>query len=154
MVNSLNIHQQSGFTLLEVIIYLAFFGVFMTSTISVAYQLLRSTAETGQVLAIQAEGNFILQKLAWALAGQATLTLPAAETVQIVRLDLGAESPLVFSVVSGRWYLTRGAGAATPLSSTAVEVHEADMHLSDTGTLALTFWLDDTPFYFTYVPYE
>lgn len=154
MVSPITLVYDRGFTLLEVIIYLALFSLLMTSVLGVVYQLVRSTAETKWALQVQAEGNFIIQKMEWALAGQTTIILPNEQTCVITRADQGSESPVEFSVRAGTWYVKRGMGSSTPLSSSAMRVHDVVMQQNSSGIFTVIFWLDDWPFYFTSTAYE
>ncbi len=148
MVNPVIIKSNPGFTLLEVLIYLALFSVIATSGIAVTYQLFRSTAATKQALSLQTESDFVMSKLAWALSGSSLVTLPNSTTLKIVRTTIGSDSPVIFSVQSNRLYVSRGVGTSTELTAATVNVH--DVHFSLIGhILTSTFWLDNRVFYST-----
>lgn len=154
MVYSVSAKLLKGFTLLEVIIYLALFSVLMTSVIMVVYQLLNSVRITEHHLALRSEGDFIIEKLEAALAGTASLSLLDPLTLKIVRRDQGADSPILFSEKEGAWFLTRGVGKATRLTSPGVVVHDLSLQLDgSSGKLTIIFWLDDQVFYITWYDY-
>jgi len=143
--------SQRGFTLFEVVIYLALFSIFMTGVIGVVYQLLLSVDDTKQRLAIQREGNFVLQKLAAAFSGQVSVTVPDAYTCVVTKE--GAET-LVFRLESGQLYLKRGAGNHIAITSAAFNVHTMTVEKEDGGAFSMYFWIGSVPFHFVSYPYE
>ncbi len=61
--------NKAGFTLIEVVIYIALFSILMGSAFIVAYQLIQSSGNLSTKNTIQEEGNFVIRKLDWALSG-------------------------------------------------------------------------------------
>lgn len=157
MVTPIN-HNQAGFTLLEVVIYLALFGLLMTSALPVVYQVLQSMRQTEYTLATQGAGDFIIAKLTSALAGAATVEVVDIQTLRITRSNLGSFSPITVSVTDGVWYLARGEDEPVALSSIAHPTHDVVFEVSypsEVGyKLAVTFWLDNQFFYFVSYGYE
>lgn len=58
-----------GFTLIEVIIYIALFSIIITGAFSTAYGLLDGSDKAMRKTEILEEGNFVLRKLSFALTG-------------------------------------------------------------------------------------
>lgn len=58
-----------GFTLIEVIIYITLFSLILGSAFVIAYQLIEGSSKLSTKSTVQAEGNFVLRKLNWALTG-------------------------------------------------------------------------------------
>lgn len=106
-----------GFTLIEVLIYIALFGLLMSGAVVSAYQLLQSGENQATNFAAQQEGTFINRKLAWALAPATAVASSGGNTLTITRPDLGSQSPLVVDGTGERITLKRGTGAAQPLST-------------------------------------
>jgi type II secretory pathway component PulJ len=153
MVATLTKKEDTGFTLFEVLVYLALFSLLVTCGVSVTYQMLRSSAATAHDLQLQNDGNFVIEKFEWALSGSSSVSVPNATTFKVVRADLQSDRPLVFTVASSTWYLIRGSGSSTSLTSAQISVH--DVHISWSGTtLYVTFWLDKRVFQFTSIMYE
>ncbi|OGI76053.1 hypothetical protein A3C67_00510 [Candidatus Nomurabacteria bacterium RIFCSPHIGHO2_02_FULL_42_19] len=72
--------SNKGFTLIEVIIYIALFTLLMGSAFVIAYQLIQGSGNIGIKNTVQEEGNFVLRKFDWAMTGVETITLPSAGT--------------------------------------------------------------------------
>ena len=75
--------QQTGFTLIEMVIYVALFSLMMTGVLLATYQLLEGGGMTEASVTTQEEGNFVLRKLSWVLTGTssvAQITTPATGT--------------------------------------------------------------------------
>ena len=59
--------QNSGFTLIETIIYIGLFAVIMTMGLPAVFQLLEGSGQTNGKATVQDEENFVLRKIDWAL---------------------------------------------------------------------------------------
>ncbi|MEK7642423.1 MAG: prepilin-type N-terminal cleavage/methylation domain-containing protein [Patescibacteria group bacterium] len=70
--------NNTGFTLIEVIIYIALFTVLMGSAFVTAYQLLQGSDVLNQKTINQEEVNFVLHKINRALNSIATINNPAS----------------------------------------------------------------------------
>jgi len=68
--------KERGFTLLETILYIALFSVIITGAMVTAYELLRGSEVISEKITVQAEGNFITQKIDWVLASIASIDFP------------------------------------------------------------------------------
>lgn len=66
------ITKKFGFSLIETIIYIALFGLIMTSALVTAYQLIVSSNEINYRTLIDEEASFLLAKIDWALTGAPT----------------------------------------------------------------------------------
>ncbi len=105
-----------GFTMVEVLIYIALFGMLMTGAVVSAFQLLQSGQRQDLSFVSQQEGTFVARKLAWALAPASAVSVSGGNVLTITRSDLGSQSPLVFDGSGSRMTLKRGSGAALPLT--------------------------------------
>ena len=61
--------MKKGFTLIEVIIYIALFSILMGTAFITAYQLIDGSGKLSIKNTIQEEGNFVMRKIDWALTG-------------------------------------------------------------------------------------
>jgi len=62
-------NKQSGFTLIEMIIYIALFSIIMGGLVVTSYQLSQNAGKTSSKVVTQEEINFVLKKIDWALTG-------------------------------------------------------------------------------------
>ena len=119
----------TGFTLIEVLIYSALFAGSMGGGIAAAYQLTAQSGHYAQTLRTQEEGIFLTRKIAWALRG-ATNVQHTAHTLTVMRPDLGAESPLVFSVDQGMFFLVRAGAPRVALLGAGTRVTDVQFEVS------------------------
>jgi prepilin-type N-terminal cleavage/methylation domain-containing protein len=68
--------MQKGFTLIEVIIYIALFSILIGGVLVSTFQLVQTGSSLSSKTAIQNEGNFILRKIDWAFAGLDPANIP------------------------------------------------------------------------------
>ena len=69
-------NMQKGFTLIEVIIYIALFSLLMGTAFVTAFQLIDGSGKLGVKNTVQEEGNFVMRKINWALTGAENFTIP------------------------------------------------------------------------------
>jgi prepilin-type N-terminal cleavage/methylation domain-containing protein len=74
--------MKKGFTLIEVIIYIALFSILMGGAFITAYQLIDSSRKLSVKNTTQDEGNFVMRKLSWTLTSvnPAVATIPSSGT--------------------------------------------------------------------------
>ncbi len=79
------LNKNSGFTLVETIIYIALFGIIMGGAVVTTYQLMIGSNDIGYRTEIDQEASFLLAKIDWALTGaKATaITVPGPTTLTI-----------------------------------------------------------------------
>lgn len=83
-----NIDRQSGFTLIETLIYIALFAILIGGGITAAYGIIEGSDRTSSHAIVEQEGIFVLRKLNWAMTGAtdanvfgSTLTINRGSTV-------------------------------------------------------------------------
>jgi type II secretory pathway pseudopilin PulG len=83
------VHNSRGFTLIEALIYIALLGLIMTGAVATSYQLAESEASLASDHRVQEEGNFVINKLQWALSGAQTVSAPTAwgSALSLTRYD-------------------------------------------------------------------
>lgn len=119
----------AGFTLIEVLIYLALFTIIIGGAIVSVYSILEGSSRTARRILAQEEGNFLLRKIDWALTNATAITLPlpgaSGTALSVTKADLPpAESPLVFALNNTTMRLSRGGGVSHRLTSATVAVSE------------------------------
>lgn len=68
--------HQKGFTLIEVVIYIALFSILLGGGFVTAYQLIDSSRYMDRKNNTHEEANFVMRKLNWALTGIENITIP------------------------------------------------------------------------------
>ncbi len=99
--------KNSGFTLLETIIYCALFSMIITSVIVTAFALIDSNQSTKEQLIIIAEENFINDKLAWVFSNATGVEIINPGIIKITRPDLETLSPLTLEFNENNLYFFR-----------------------------------------------
>lgn len=113
---------KAGFTLIETIIYTALLAFLMGAGISAAFYIIDSSQKNKADINVQAEGNFILRKIEWAMNGASAAGVSGGElSITKPSLPVG-QNPLKFSLSGANMQLARGSGAAVSLNSPLVAV--------------------------------
>lgn len=95
--------MKKGFTLIETIIYIALLAFLMGAGISAAFYIIDSSQKNKSEVNVQAEGNFILRKLEWALTGADDVSV-SGTTLTVTK----AGGPLVFSYDGSKYFQLGG----------------------------------------------
>jgi prepilin-type N-terminal cleavage/methylation domain-containing protein len=123
--------KNKGLTLIEVIIYIALFGILMTGVLTTAWQLLDGSSKLNTKTTIQNEGSFVLRKLDWALTGlDVTKTLPngtgtCSQTLTVHKTDSVFEPTgiiIQLNSVTNALEIKEGSASAKPITTTNVTV--------------------------------
>jgi hypothetical protein len=83
-----------GFTLLEMVVYIALLTLILGGTLAAAYQLLAGESRVGNHEAIEEEGGFVMRKIVWMMneaTTSASIVAPVAgasgNTLSVERAD-------------------------------------------------------------------
>ena len=119
--------RESGFTLIEMLIYTALFTIIMTGTLVVAYQIIESGQKVRARVMAEEEANFVLQKIAWAVNSASAIHAPAPGAsdafLSVARAGLSvSDNPLLFDVDSGVMRIRRGSAVPKPISGSEVTI--------------------------------
>jgi prepilin-type N-terminal cleavage/methylation domain-containing protein len=116
--------KNSGFTLIETLIYLALFGILMAAVGVATYAIVEAAGRDQTRITSQEEATFLLAKLNWALTGANGLQIPAAgiPAPSISISKYAGTTPVVFDLSSNKLQVKEGAGTATDLNSANVKV--------------------------------
>ena len=80
------IKNSAGFTLIEVLIYIAFFTLIAGVLLGFSYQIIAASDQVNNKIALQQEADFILRKIDWALSGAAAAAVgPNPSEITITR---------------------------------------------------------------------
>lgn len=83
-VTSMTLHhkqlaqQDCGFTLIEVVIYLALFAMLFGGAVLAAYNVIEGSGRNQTRAQLQEEGQFLLAKISWVVSGAQVVNSPAA----------------------------------------------------------------------------
>jgi len=72
------INMNKGFTLIEVLVYIALLGIIMTGLLASSLSIFQNTDRTQTSIMVQEEGDFLLAKINASLTGANSITAPAA----------------------------------------------------------------------------
>src|ERR1041385_5567651 len=72
--------NSSGFTIIELLVYLGLFGIIMTGILSGSYAVIESANRNQTKGLVQADGDFLLGKINWAMSGVTAVTMPVVGT--------------------------------------------------------------------------
>ena len=125
MTNKLT--NASGFMLIEVLMYLALFGIIVGGSVSVFYSLLEGSEKVNGDALISSEAEFILGKINWMLSGDVTLEEPlSGESGNKLRVSKNnfPDNPLVLEKVDDDILLQRGGNEANILNNSLVEIQD------------------------------
>ncbi len=111
-----------GFSLIEVIIYIALMAFLMGAGISAAFFIIDSSQKNKADVNVQAEGNFILRKLDWALTGATDVSL-SGTTLTVTKTG----GPYVFSYDGSKYFRLGGVNLSSSLVTVSGVVYAIDI---------------------------
>jgi type II secretory pathway pseudopilin PulG len=84
-----NPSKQSGFTLIETLVYLGLYAIIMSGALTAIYSIFESSAHNQAQAMVQEEGTYLIGKVDWALSNAASVQSPATtgSDLQITRFD-------------------------------------------------------------------
>lgn len=133
--------KNGGFSLIEVIIYIAILAFLLGAGFASAFYIIDSSRKNKTDVNVQAEGNFILRKIDWALTGSTDVT--GGSTLTVTKTG----GPYVFSYDGSKYVRLGGVN----LNSSLVTVSTVSF-AADTGTpkkVTVSFNVDGKPFTMT-----
>jgi prepilin-type N-terminal cleavage/methylation domain-containing protein len=156
MVNNITTKGQSGFTLLEVIIYLALFSVLMSGALRTVQQLAISADAAERRLEIEQTGAFVIKKLESIFRDVELLTV-SSSSLQVVSSHAQLSVATLYED-DGRIFLERSGLESVALTSARYQVHDIavvrkELH-PGSFHVEVRFWIDNQFFMFTHDGYE
>lgn len=98
----------SGFTLLEVVLYLALFSILLTNVLLAAYSLIDSVAINRTAIAAEAEALFINRKIIWILENASEVNCINQIVLQVVTAESDVVNPVELTSSDYGIYLKQG----------------------------------------------
>lgn len=122
-----NIHR-NGFTLVELLLYVALAGTLLFSASMVLATLFEVRVKTQTMSEVDAQGNAALQIIAQALRNASSIQAPATQAASTTGISLAmytaGVNPTVFSVSDGILFMREGTGIAIPLTNSRVGISD------------------------------
>ena len=115
-----------GFTLIEVVIYIALFALLMGSAFVTVFQLINGTNKISLKTTIQQEGNFVMRKLDWALTGLDPANPPVvggsscSQNLTLQKVNFPG-NPMVVRLNSSTLEISQNGGTFVPLTTINVK---------------------------------
>ncbi len=151
-----NKSYNQGFTLIEVMIYIALFSLLIGTAFTAAYQLIDGSGKLSTKNTTQEEGNFVMRKLDWALTGVQTITTPSSGTSTTLRVTKYDGTQVDVCLDSNKIKIREGGGAGacsssqySAISTDNVSVSSLSFTYLSLGGITATFVMDGTTFTIT-----
>ena len=134
-------NQKSGFTLIEVILYLAIFGILFSGAVVAAYSITESSGKNHTRAMMQEEGQFLLEKINWAVSNAQVATVPAGGHLAVT---VGANN-LEFDQNGKDLILRRNSDPNVPLNNSIISIANlffVDISASSNGMKGINYGFD------------
>ena len=140
MINRQRVHN-SGFTLIETLIYIGLLSVIIAASLGVANQIIIGSEKNSVRLMTQAEADFVLRKLDYALAGVKLSQVAGGSTLSIVA---GSGFCFSFNSVSSVIMLKRepcASASLTPQALTSINVSVSSLSFAVNGSVLTSLFV-------------
>ncbi|MBI4133382.1 prepilin-type N-terminal cleavage/methylation domain-containing protein [Candidatus Uhrbacteria bacterium] len=116
--------MRRGFTLIEVLIYMAILGVMLLNIVELTSGTFDLRGRARASLTIEENLRFVLSRVVARIYDADGITAPATGTTSTLTLDMldATENPTTITLSNGAVLLTEGTNAAIPLTSDEVTV--------------------------------
>ncbi len=145
-INSLQLNIKKGFTLVELLLYIAISSVILLVTTSFLSALLESRVKNQTILEVESQGAQVMQMINQTLRNSATINSPATSTsAATLSVDTytATNNPTVFDISAGVIRIKEGTGVVVPLTNSRVTVSALTFQnlsrASTPGTVRATF---------------
>lgn len=120
-----NILTKQGMTLIETLIYVAIFSIFIVALASFAINI-NSSRISGQIIFdVNDQGSQVINVITQSLRNASTTTIPAIGTSSStlsITTTVPAQNPTIFSLINGVLYIKEGANNSVALTNNKVTV--------------------------------
>lgn len=126
--------KQSGFTLIETMIYIALFSIIIGGSVITFYSIIENSNKTQAQVILQEEANFIFRKLDWAITGASDITIPASGEIG-TSLNLSKTTGDISFLLNGnKLQIREGLGVFDDLNNDSVSVSSLSFQNISGGT--------------------
>lgn len=119
--------QIRGFTLIETVVYIGLFAILIGGAVVAVYSIVEGNGRNQSKSLLQQEGDFLIAKINWAMAGAQAITAPPVGNVGTglsVNKWTTALNPVVVALTGDNMTLSRA-------GSTPVVLNNPDITVSD-----------------------
>jgi len=117
----MKMNHRKGFTLIEVIIYIALFSLLLGTAFTATFELINESSKLGTRNTLQEEGNFVIRKMNNLMTGASSFSTSGAQLVvnkydgekYIVKLGSGVDSGRI---------MVNDTGSFIPITTDNIEV--------------------------------
>jgi prepilin-type N-terminal cleavage/methylation domain-containing protein len=127
----INHKSESGFTLLEVIVYLALFAIVSSGVVLLTLNAYYSRAKAVSIDEVSQNSRLVMGQIAQAIRNASSITSPATSTTStLIRLQMpnSTRNPTYFDLSSGAVVTKVGSNATSTLTSHKVKVNDFFFH--------------------------
>lgn len=117
--------NESGLTLIEVVIYLAIMAIFISSAFLLVDRFLENAERTRIKIETAANAELVARKIEWAMSGAETVNFPAvnsSSTQFSINKFVSSYNPIVFALSGDKITLLKSGGTAINLTNDNVRV--------------------------------
>ncbi len=129
--------KKSGFTLVEMLLYMAILSVILFALSSFAFMSFQSRIKNQTIAEVEQQGNQIMDIILQTVRNSAAINSPAVQasgTSLSVNTYFGATTPTVFALSGSNIQMTEGAGSAVNLTGGRVAASVVSFsNLSESG---------------------
>lgn len=133
--------MKKGFTLIEILIYLALVSLIATIAMAAIYPLIDNYYRSQARLDIEGEVNFLMRKINWALMGADSINQPTANntsTALSINKEGFPQNPIAFDVSSGDFRISLAGAEPIVLNNVNVKIEKAEFeHIFQSGLPSL-----------------
>lgn len=123
-----------GFTLIEVVMYLALFAILFGGAVLAAYNVIEGSGKNQTRAQLQEEGDFLSGKLAWIVSGVQSVTFPAVGAQGSI-LTLTKYGGTTWTVdANGANMELQTASGTFPLNSSAIQLAPGTLRFTHTAS--------------------
>jgi Tfp pilus assembly protein PilW len=116
-------HSQQGFTLVELLLYVALTGTMLFALSTFFMALLQARVKNQAIAEVEQQGLQVIQSFTQVARNAQAITAPVAgSSANSTTFDvvLAGDDPTIFDISGGQIRIKEGAAAAIPLTSTSV----------------------------------
>jgi len=142
----LNIKNKKGFTLVEVMLYIALISALVLMMSSFLYMVLGARSKSQAILEVESQGKFVMSQITQTIRNSDSITIPlAGSSGQILSLtsQVPTRNPTVFNSTGTDIQIKEGTDPIIPLTSSQVSISGLSFqNISRTntpGTLRIQF---------------
>lgn len=124
--------KPTGFTLLELILYLAIVTIVMSALIPFAWSIITSGAKNSTQQHVFSQARFVSEKIRWSIRNATNINSVTATSISLATSDLGT-NPTVFDLSGGQIRITLAGG--TPINLLANNTTAANLTFTNLSSV-------------------